>query len=88
MTATVANVAGYPAAHVGLFDQGCREHALQAAIARSGAEIQTAVGLHRHILTNGVAMTLTIGKREQDMKDRGVRPGELWGAFSWGIRRD
>ena len=32
---------------------------------RSGAETQTAVGLHRHILTNGVAMTLTIGKRER-----------------------
>ena len=39
-------IEGRVRAHVGLFDQGCREHALQAAIERSGAEIQTAVGLH------------------------------------------
>ena len=60
-TRPTSSIEGRVRAHVGLFDPGCREHALQAAIERSGAEIQTAVGLHRHILTNGVAMTLTIG---------------------------
>ena len=77
-------IEGRVRAHVGLFDQGCREHALQAAIERSGAEIQTAVGLHRHILTNGVAMTLTIGKREQDMKDRWCQARGALGGFLLG----
>ena len=53
---------------------------------RSGAEIQTAVGLHRHILTNGVAMTLTIGKREQDMKDRWCQARGTLGGFLLGHR--
>ena len=37
-TRPTSSIEGRVRAHVGLFDQGCREHALQAAIERSGAD--------------------------------------------------
>jgi hypothetical protein len=61
------------------FDQALLEHAADGTVKSSGAQLDLALGPGCDILHDGVAMTVAIGERDQDMEDgRWERQERVW----------